>query len=204
MRRFASEAFESTLVYAVAVAMFLLMFSEELGYVVYDSYSAGIYIAVLAPVVPIMYLDHVTDSVLKGIGEQVYSMWVNISDSLISIVLVWTLIPRLGILGYAIAIIGMEAYNFILSALRLRRHVRFKVRLLDSLILPATLAALAATLSRSLFSMNGAVTTPLWLILKMVFALCVFIALRVLINLVSGREKAEKERQTVDFIPTIC
>jgi hypothetical protein len=66
------------------------------------------------------------------------------------------------------------------------------VRLLDSLILPATLAALAATLSRSLFSMNGAVTTPLWLILKMVFALCVFIAARVLINLVSGREKAEK------------
>lgn len=190
--RIGSEAVNTTLTYASVCAVFLFVFAEELGYTVYDSYSAGYYVAMLAPVVPIMYLDHVTDAMLKGVGEQVYSMWVNISDSLISIVLVWTLIPRLGILGYAIAIIGMEAYNFILSALRLRRHVRFKVRLLDSLILPATLAALAATLSRSLFSMNGAVTTPLWLILKMVFALCVFIALRVLINLVSGREKAEK------------
>jgi O-antigen/teichoic acid export membrane protein len=107
-------------------------------------------------------------------------MWVNISDSLISIVLVWTLIPRLGILGYAIAIIGMEAYNFILSALRLRRHVRFKINLLDSLLLPTGLAALAALLSRSVFSMNGRATTPFWLVMKMLFALCTFITVKIL------------------------
>jgi len=190
--RIGSEAVNTTLTYASVCAVFLFVFSEELGYTVYDSYSAGYYVAMLAPVVPIMYLDHVTDAMLKGVGEQIYSMWVNISDSFISIILVWTLIPRLGILGYAIAIIGMEAYNFILSALRLRRHVSFKVDLLGALVIPCALAALASALSRSLFPMNGAVTTPLWLILKMVFALCVFIAMSVLWNLISGRKKAKK------------
>ena len=190
--RIGTETVNTTLTYAAVCAVFLYFFAEELGYTVYDSYNAGYYIAMLAPVVPIMYLDHVTDAMLKGVGEQVYSMWVNISDSFISIILVWTLIPKLGILGYAIAIIGMEAYNFTLSALRLRRHVSFKLNFADSLILPTASAALSALLARSLFSMNGAVTTPTWLILKMLLALCIFVGLHILIRLIKSSLKSKK------------
>ena len=94
MERIASEAINTTLVYAALASVILFVFSEELGYAVYGSYDAGRFIAILALIVPIMYLDHVTDGILKGIGEQVYSMWVNISDSLLSVMLVWVLIPR--------------------------------------------------------------------------------------------------------------
>ncbi len=180
--RIGTETVNTTLIYASVCAVFLFVFAEELGYTVYNSYSAGYYIAMLAPVVPIMYLDHVTDAMLKGVGEQVFSMWVNISDSLLSIILVWTLIPYLGILGYAIAIIGMEAYNFALSALRLRRHVAFKIDLIGSLAVPCAIAAASAYATRRIFSMNGAVTTPLWLILKMLFALCIFIGAYMLVK----------------------
>ena len=100
-------------------AVVLVVFSEELGYIIYNSYEAGRFVAILAPIVPLMYLDHVTDSMLKGIGEQVFSMWVNITDSALSVALVWFLIPKMGILGYALVIIIMEAYNFILSYFRL-------------------------------------------------------------------------------------
>jgi O-antigen/teichoic acid export membrane protein len=129
---------------------------------------------------------------LKGVGEQVFSMWVNISDSFISIILVWTLIPRLGILGYALAIIGMEAYNFALSAFRLRRHVSFKIDLIASLAVPGALSYASAVLARRLFSMNGAVTTPLWLILKMLFALCIFIGAYMLVRLFASHRKSKK------------
>ncbi len=190
--RIGTETVNTTLTYAAVCAVFLYFFAEELGYTVYDSYNAGYYVAMLAPVVPIMYLDHVTDAMLKGVGEQVYSMWVNISDSFISIILVWTLIPRLGILGYAIAIIGMEAYNFILSAIRLRRHVSFKLDLLGSLVMPAVIAAVSALAARSLFSMNGAVTAPVWLILKLLFALCVFIAANTLVRLLKSKKVTQK------------
>ena len=75
-----------------------------------------------------MYLDHVADSVLKGIGEQVYSMWINITDAMLSIALVWLLLPKLGIMGYAVCIIVMEAYNFALSSARLLSKIRFSER----------------------------------------------------------------------------
>jgi len=197
MDRIGSEAANTTLVFASVSAVFLYVFSEELGYVVYNSYNAGYYIAMLAPVVPIMYLDHVTDAMLKGIGEQVFSMWVNISDSFISIILVWTLIPKLGVLGYALAIIGMEAYNFVLSALRLRKHVSFSVKPIKSLVLPTLLALASAEAARCVFSMNGAVTTPLWLILKMSFAACLFVAGYMLVRIADRCKKRVKSQ--VDY-----
>ena len=46
------------------------------------------YIKLLAPLIPLMYLDGSVDSMLKGLGQQVYSMRVNILDSLLSVVLI--------------------------------------------------------------------------------------------------------------------
>ena len=174
MRRLASRAFSVTLIYATLISSLLLVFSEELGYVIYNSGAAGTYIAILAPVVPIMYLDHVTDSVLKGIGEQVYSMWVNITDSLLSIVLVWFLIPRMGIMGYAVCIIAMEAYNFILSAIRLFSKIRFGISLRKSLLYPLLSASASALISKKIFVSAGAMTSALWMTLEIVFAVCLF------------------------------
>ena len=183
MRTLASRAFGMTLIYAAATCAVLLVFSEELGYVIYNCASAGKYIAVLAPVVPIMYLDHVTDSVLKGIGEHVYSMWVNISDSLLSIALVWLLIPRLGIMGYAVCIIAMEAYNFILSAIRLFSRIKFRINLLHSVLYPLLGALVSATVTKCIFISAGAQSTLLWLILQIVFCVCLFVGVFRLIML---------------------
>lgn len=177
MRRVASEAINTTLTYSIAVMVLVALFSEELGYVVYDSYDAGYYIALMAPVLPIMYLDHVADSMLKGIGEHVYSMWVNISDSFLSIILVWFLIPKLGIAGYAVVIVVMEGYNFLLSAVRLYSRIKFKISPLKSLVFPALSAALSAIISKCLFVRCGSQTAPVWLFLEILFAVCAFIAI---------------------------
>ena len=173
MSRVASEALGTTLVYASVCAVMLYSFSEELGYTIYGSYEAGYYIRTLAPVVPIMYLDHVTDSMLKGIGEQVFSMWVNISDSVLSIVLVWFLIPRMGILGYAVVIVVMEGYNFALSLFRLKKRIIFKVNLWRSLALPLLASLAAATLANTIFKFSGRYVALSWLILKMLFTISV-------------------------------
>ena len=174
IRRIASRAFELTLIYAILSSVVLFVFSEEIGYVVYRSSFAGKYISVLAPVIPIMYLDHVTDSVLKGIGEHVYSMWVNITDSLLSVALVWLLIPQMGIMGYAVCIIAMEGYNFILSALRLFKRIKFRISLTDAMLLPIISAFASGILVKKLFISAGMQTSPLWLTLEIVFSVCAF------------------------------
>ena len=180
MVRVANKALNITLVYATAAAVFLSVFSEELGYVIYDSYGAGYYISLLAPVVPIMYLDHVTDSILKGIGEHVYSMWINIADSLLSVLLVFFLIPMLGIGGYAVVIVVMEAFNFIMSAARLCKRIPFKIDLFESFVLPLGISLLSSCICRMLFVMNGREASTIWLIMKLAFSLSAFISLYII------------------------
>ena len=177
MKRIADEAINTTLCYAVACASFLYLFSEELGYVIYSSYSAGHYIALMSPVIPIMYLDHVTDSILKGVGEQVYSMWVNITDSALSVILIFVLIPKMGIGGYALVIVIMEGYNFFLSAIRLRKRIPFSVSFGKSILLPFGAASVASFISREAFDISGSSCSPVLLLLKIVFALSVFLGI---------------------------
>jgi len=181
MSRIATKALNTTLSYSALAAVILYVFSPELGYLVYDSYDAGHYIAILAPVIPIMYLDHVTDYILKGIGEQVYSMWVNITDSVLSVILVWFLIPQLGITGYALVIIIMEGYNFILSFIRLKRKIRFDLSLVGSILLPLLCALISSFAAKELFLFSGKDVSALWLILEIVFAIAIFVAIRFLL-----------------------
>jgi len=189
IRRISSEVASSALSYAIPVSVLIYFFSSELGYLLYSSAEAGRYIAYLAPVIPIMYLDHVTDSMLKGIGEHVYSMWVNISDSLLSVILIWLLIPRLGILGYGLVIIIMEAYNFILSFVRLRMKTGIGINLISSVVKPLFASLTAAYLSDRLFAFGGAGCSVLWLALKLVFAACIYVAAMLSVGLLLSYRK---------------
>lgn len=171
----ATRALNTTLVYATLVAVLIFSFSEELGYAFYNSFESGMYVAMLAPVIPIMYLDHVTDAMLKGIGEQVYSMWVNISDSLLSVLLVWFLIPHMGITGYALVIVIMEGYNFLLSFFRLKKKIAFSISIFKSLVLPAIIALFSSHLANKLFAFSGNGVSAIWIFLKIIFTVSLFI-----------------------------
>ena len=108
---------------ASAVFAFLLMgifyeFSDEIADLLYSSSLAGVYIKQLSFLVPVMYTDTVTDSLLKGMGEQLYSMRVNIADAIISVILVWFLVPRYGIPGYIVTIYVAEIINTAFSIAR--------------------------------------------------------------------------------------
>ena len=105
------------------------------------------YLYLLAPAVPLMLVDHVTDAVLRGIGEQVYSMFVNIADSLLSILLVALLLPPLGARGYTTVILLAEIFNLSLSLGRLAQKTGVCIDLLRALLPPLLLGLLALSLS---------------------------------------------------------
>lgn len=115
----ASRAFHFSLVFSFCISGILITFSDELGCLIYQSHEVGNFIRMIAPLVPVMYLDGVTDSMLKGLGEQVYSMNVNIIDALLSVICVILLLPKFGIVGYVITIYLTEIINASLSIIKL-------------------------------------------------------------------------------------
>lgn len=104
-----------SLIFSIGVAGVLICFSGEIGNALYPGTEAGEYIRILSPLIPIMYVDTATDAMMKGLGEQVFSMKINIADAFVSVMLVWLFIPRYGIDGYIATIYFSETFNTVLS-----------------------------------------------------------------------------------------
>lgn len=142
----ASSAITFTAAFGIGTAAILLTLSGAIGDVLCHSKEAGKLIAALAPLVPIMYSDTAVDSVLKGANEQLFSMRVNLFDSLLGVALALITVPRFGLYGYVFNIIFCEIVNFSFSATRLYRVAPPSLSLLRSVALPLAAAILSARL----------------------------------------------------------
>ncbi len=127
IKRMSLAAIKAAIIFSVGVSGVFSFFGYELGHGIYGSGEAGNFIRLLAPLVPLMFLDTTVDCILKGLGEQVYTMKVNIIDSLICLVFVLILVPRMGIYGYVVVIYVSEAVNAALSIYRMQSITGIKI-----------------------------------------------------------------------------
>lgn len=130
IRYMISRVLSLSLLFSIGVAGILVSFAEPLGELLYPHTGTGYYLRLLAPLVPIMYVDAAVDSMLKGMGEQLTSMRINVADALISVLMVRFLVPHWGISGYLFAIWFSECFNTVLSVTRLLTVGKARVRLL--------------------------------------------------------------------------
>ena len=121
IRGLARRCLRTTVLFSCAVSGALFVSAQPLGLLVYRSADAGRYLALFAPLVPMLYLDAIIDGMLKGLGEQVYCVRCNTLTSLLDVLLLLTLLPRYGIGGYFFSFTATHAVNFFLSAARLLR-----------------------------------------------------------------------------------
>ena len=136
IERMIQKVYSYVLTYAIGTAGIIMCFSFPLAEVIYPNTGAGKYILMIAPLIPVMYLDTSTDAFLKGMGEQFYCMIVNIVDSFLSVILVWILLPRMGINGYIVTVYFTEIVNAALSIARLLWITKIKVRWFEWIFRP--------------------------------------------------------------------
>ena len=95
---------------ALAAALFWV-WGVPLAQGLYGSGEAGFYLRVLAPAMPLMYLESMVDGAMKGLGEQKavfrYSVW----DSILRIAGVALLLPRFGMKGFLFVILVSSLYT---------------------------------------------------------------------------------------------
>lgn len=122
-----SSLIKKGLGYSSAVALVLFVFADKLGVRIYSSPEAGDYLRLLAPLIPIMYTDMVADGCLKGLGQQLWCMGINLLDALLGVLLVWQVLPVFALKGYICIIYFNECLNFALSIMRLRKVTRIRL-----------------------------------------------------------------------------
>ena len=122
-----SSLIKKGLGYSSAVALVLFIFADKLGVRIYSSPEAGDYLRLLAPLIPIMYTDMVADGCLKGLGQQLWCMGINLLDALLGVMLVWQVLPVFALKGYICIIYFNECLNFALSIMRLGKVTKIRL-----------------------------------------------------------------------------
>lgn len=160
-----NRALRLGVIFSFGVAGAMLFYSQLLGKTIYNSVEAGVYISIFAPIVPIIYIDSVTDGCLKGLNQQVHSMVYNVLEGIINVVLLFILLPRTAIMGYIAVMYIKEIFNAVLSIRRLSKvtQVDFKTW--------GIIGALASAWGAQLFCRITVPSAPLWIVLT---AYCLF------------------------------
>ena len=116
-----NRALRIGVLFSFGVAGVMLFFAQPLGRGIYKSIEAGEYIKIFAPLVPIVYIDSVTDGCLKGLNQQLHSMMYNVMEGIINVVLLFLLLPKTAIMGYIVVMYIKEIFNAFLSIRRLSK-----------------------------------------------------------------------------------
>ena len=143
INRVSNECLKLTVMFAFGTGAFLFFFADRTALAVYASRESALYIKLLSVLLPIMYLDTVTDGLLKGLDQQLASMRYNIIDSGICVVLVYFLLPKFAVKGYVFVLFLSEIINFALSFNRLAKTAELQFNLFADILKPL-LAALGA------------------------------------------------------------
>lgn len=130
VKRISKKVVRFSLIFSIGCAGLFLAFGDDMGLSIYNNASAGQYICAFAPLVPVMYLDTAVDSVLKGLGQQLYCMKVNILDSTLSLILVLLLVPKFGTWGYVACVYAAEIVNATLSIGKMLSETKIRIPLL--------------------------------------------------------------------------
>ncbi len=135
--------------FSVGFSGICLLLGDELGTFLFRSHEAGTYIRIFAPLIPILYVDTITDGMLKGLSQQLYTVRYNTITSLLDLFLIWLLVPSLGITGFLTAYTVSHILNFYLSLQRLVSITGYMPKLMTA-VLSVTSCGMSVLLTMSL------------------------------------------------------
>lgn len=150
MKTVCSKIFTITFSFSFLIAGIFLFFSNELSLLIYKNLEIAIYLKIFSLLIIFMYIDNVIDGILKGVGSQFGVLVINICDLLITIFIIYFVVPFLGTNGYIFSIFVSEIFNFTASFILLKNKINFSFDFFNCCIKPVFVAFLSFFISRIL------------------------------------------------------
>ena len=139
-----------TAVVAFICSAVFLVIGEEIGLLIYKDTDVGFLLKVLSPIVPFMYLDSISDGILKGLDQQAFSFRTAISDSVLRIALILAILPLKGLAGFIGIMYFSNLFTCLLNVGRLIKVSRAKFLFAKDFLLPLAIAFTVAFTAKSL------------------------------------------------------
>ncbi len=139
-----SKVLQFTFILSLFTASLFINYANEIGLALYHNTQIGGMLRTLALIVPFMYVEVVTDGILKGLGKQVSCLKYSIFDTLFRVTTIYFFIPIKGITAFIGIMIISNMLTSSLNFNKLLETTKLKIQLSDWIFKPL-IAALAGT-----------------------------------------------------------
>ncbi len=150
---------------------------KEIGMLIYKSEDVGSLLCALSPIVPLMYLDSISDGILKGLDQQDFTFYTAVTDSVLRIILILLVLPIFGLSGFIWIMYFSNLLTCSLNVGRLLKISKAKLMIMKELILPIVSALCVTLLADTILRLFGALNNLLYIILLCLIALPLYLAL---------------------------
>lgn len=143
-----SRVLQLTFILSIFVVSIFINYGNELGFILYKSEEVGPLLQRLSLVIPFIYVETISDGILKGLNQQVSCLRYSIFDSIIRVVLIYFLLPIKGVNAF----IGITMLSCIFTSTlnfnKLLETTHLKLKLTNWILKPAVASAFAGCYSR--------------------------------------------------------
>jgi len=112
---------DSIIKFGLCISAVFFIWSPDIAGIIYKRSDVGEILRLLSFLPFFMYIDSVTDAILKGADEQVFCLKVNTIDAIGRVILVFFALPIFGIKAYIAILYLSEILNLTLSFWRLKK-----------------------------------------------------------------------------------
>jgi len=102
-----------------------LLFGNQLGYILFHSQLAGIFIQTLSFICPFMYLNNTLSAILQGMGKVIPLFFINVSALLLRLAFIFAFVPSHGIKGYLWGLLAGQLFQctiYLFTINRTQKH----------------------------------------------------------------------------------
>lgn len=154
-----------TAVTAYIFAAIFFVAGDTVGQLIYKEPQVGFLLKALSPIVPLMYLDSISDGILKGLDQQVFSFRTAISDSVIRIILILLILPVTGLNGFIAIMYFSNLLTCFMNVGRLIKITGAFLKPIYEIFLPVISALCVTLLADTLISLIPNINNLVYIIL---------------------------------------
>ena len=143
-----SSIMSAVSIISICVGLMFFFLSYEIGEAFYPNENTAYAIKILSLVTPFMYVETVTDGLLKAIGEQVQTLKFSVYNSVLRVILILLFVSKTGDTGYLWLLVISNSFTYFLCRARLYRVTGVKPKIND-ILLPLIASLLGGFASRA-------------------------------------------------------
>ena len=125
-----------SVMFSVAASGIFFFFPKETGDAFYRGENTNTAIRILSAVTPFMYIETISDGLLKAIGEQTKTLRYSIYNSVLRVILILFFVTKTGDYGYLWLLVISNTFSFLLCYGRLVKATGIRPKIFSDWVLP--------------------------------------------------------------------